>query len=401
LQDGDEGTSSVDGCPDGKSRKRIKMIWAITMPTWGLSMEEGTIVGWRVTEGSLTVAGVELVEIETSKIANSLEAREGGVLRRQLAKPGQTVACGELIGIIATDEVSESAIDAFIAEFPRPRTAASQGGESASSDPGLTVELPSGSRLRCLTSGSLGSVVVFLHGFGGDSQTWLFNQRRIAEHHLTFAFDLPGHGGSTKQVGQGSIEELAGSVEAGLDQLKLSRIHLIGHSLGAAVALALWKRQPERVASVALLAPFAFGSHANQRYISDFISAQRTRDVHRCLTLLFADPKAVGREMTEAVVQYKRLDGVTDALTKIAASALREPAPVEIAPTLKPLTNRVLVIRGMGDNIVSAGEIPSGVRRLQTLTHSGHMPHMEEPDRVNELLLAHFAEADSANGGGR
>src|SRR5712671_2701512 len=131
------------------------MIWAITMPTWGLSMEEGTIVGWRVAEGSPTVAGVELLEIETSKIANSLEARAAGVLRRQLAKPGQTVACGDLIGIIATHEVSESAIDAFVAKFPRPRPAASQAGENASSDPSLLLELPSGRQLRCVMRGQL------------------------------------------------------------------------------------------------------------------------------------------------------------------------------------------------------------------------------------------------------
>jgi pimeloyl-ACP methyl ester carboxylesterase len=49
----------------------------------------------------------------------------------------------------------------------------------------------------------------------------------------------------------------------------------------------------------------------------------------------------------------------------------------------------------MRDNILSAGNIPSGVR-LQALPHSGHMPHMEEPGRVNELLLEHFAEADRA-----
>jgi pimeloyl-ACP methyl ester carboxylesterase len=54
----------------------------------------------------------------------------------------------------------------------------------------------------------------------------------------------------------------------------------------------------------------------------------------------------------------------------------------------------------MHDNIVSAGEIPSGVK-LQTLAHSSHMPHMEEPDRVNELLLSHFAEVDSVDMGGR
>jgi pyruvate dehydrogenase E2 component (dihydrolipoamide acetyltransferase) len=400
LPDGDEGTASVDGRPDGGSRKRIKMIWAIIMPTWGLSMEEGTIVGWRVAEGSPTVAGVELVEIETSKIANSLEAREAGVLRRQLAKPGQTVTCGELIGIIATDEVSESAIDAFIAKFPRPRPAASRAGENASSDPSLLLELPSGRQLRCVMRGELGSVVVFLHGFGGDCNTWLFTQGCIAEHHLTFAFDLPGHGGSTKQVDSGSIEELASSVAYGIDHLELKRIHLVGHSLGAAVALALWERRPEKVASVSLLAPFAFGSHANQSYISDFTSAQRSRDVQRCLALLFAEPKAIRRDMIEAVVRYKRLDGVTDALAKIAASALREPAPVEMPSSAKALTNRALVIRGMYDSIVSAGEIPSGVR-LQTLAHSSHMPHMEEPDRVNEMLLKHFAEVDSVDMGAR
>jgi pyruvate dehydrogenase E2 component (dihydrolipoamide acetyltransferase) len=376
------------------------MIWAITMPTWGLSMEEGTIVCWRVAEGSTTAAGVELVEIETSKIANSLEAREAGVLRRQLAKPGQIVACGELIGIIATDAVSESEIDAFIAKFPRPRPAAPQAGENASSDPSLLLELPLGRQLLCVKRGQLGSVVVFLHGFGGDAQTWLFNQGRIAEHHLTFAFDLPGHGGSTKQVDSGSIEELASSVAYGIDHLELKRIHLVGHSLGAAVALALWERRPERVASVSLLAPFAFGSHANQAYISDFTSAQRGRDVQRCLSLLFAQPKAVRRDMIESVVRYKRLDGVTDALAKIAASALRERAPVDMPSSVRTLTNRLLVIRGMQDNIVSAGETPSGVRS-QTLAHSGHIPHMEEPDRVNELLLSHFAEVDSVDMGGR
>jgi pyruvate dehydrogenase E2 component (dihydrolipoamide acetyltransferase) len=369
------------------------MIWCITMPTWGLSMEEGTIVAWLVGEGARTAIGVGLVEIETTKIANSLESQQEGVLRRQLVKPGQTVRCGELIGIIATDEVSDSVIDDFVATFPRTRPALARVGESDYPDPHVMLELPSGGQLRCTTMGNLGSAVVFLHGFGGDSNTWLFNQGPIAERHLTVAFDLPGHGGSSKRVEEGSVEELADSIRYGLDHLELKRIHLVGHSMGAAVALALCEREPERIASLSLIAPVAFGSHVDQRYLSDFTSAQRSRDIQRCLACLFADPKAVGREMVEAVARYKRMDGVTDALNRIAAMSLREPAPLDISTTWKSPTDRLLVLRGTHDRIILPGPVPEGVR-LAALEHSGHMPHMEEPGVVNGLLLDHFQNAD-------
>lgn len=369
------------------------MIWAVTMPTWGLSMEAGTVVGWLVDEGMRTAIGAELVEIETTKIANSLEAQQEGVLRRQLVKAGQSAPCGELLGVIATEDTLDSAIDDFIAKFARPRPAVARTGDGAPADSTLTLELPSGGRLRCLAMGDLGSAVVFLHGFGGDADTWMFNQGCIAERHLTFAFDLQGHGGSTKRVDNGSIEELASSVRYGLDRLELKRIHLVGHSMGAAVALAIADEQPDRIGSLSLIAPFAFGSVVNQRYVSDFTSAQRSRDLHRCLALVFADSNAVRREMVEAVARYKRLDGVTEALQKIAAKSLREPASVEMSTGLKTLTARLLVLKGAHDNIVSPGPVPDGVRAV-TLEHSGHMPHMEEPGQVNELLLSHFADAD-------
>ncbi len=97
--------------------------------------------------------------------------------------------------------------------------------------------------------------------------------------------------------------------------------------------------------------------------------------------------------MVEAVARYKRLDGVTDALEKIAAASLREPAPCEISAALRTQVGRLLVLRGAHDNIVSSGALPSGAR-LVTLEHSGHMPHLEEAGKVNELLLNHFANAD-------
>jgi pyruvate dehydrogenase E2 component (dihydrolipoamide acetyltransferase) len=375
------------------------MIAAVTMPTWGLSMERGTVVAWRVAEGGATAPGMELVEIETSKIINTVEAAQAGLLRRQLAQTGETRDCGDLLGVIAGPEVSDADIDAFVAHFARigAKTAADQSGKLAPE--AAFVDLPTGQRLRYLRCEEAGSSVVFIHGFGGDLNTWLFNQPEIARHHSTYAFDLPGHGGSAKSLEHGSIAELAQMVDSALQTLGLEYIHLVGHSLGGAIALALAKLRPERTLSLSLIAPFGLGGSINSEYISGFTVAQRSRDVHRCLSLLFNDPKAVSREMVEAVVQYKRLDGSAEALRQIA-SAFNDVTPAGPPHSLAALIPNMMVIRATHDKIVKASPLPAGVR-LHVVPDAGHMPHMEQPKQVNALLLEHIARADSASIGHR
>ena len=92
-------------------------ITAVTMPKWGIEMSEGTLVQWQYSEGQAVQGGTELVEIETEKIVNSLEAPAGGILRRRLAESGDTLAVGALIGIIAAADTPEADIDAFISAF--------------------------------------------------------------------------------------------------------------------------------------------------------------------------------------------------------------------------------------------------------------------------------------------
>jgi len=91
-------------------------ITPILMPKWGMEMSEGTITQWRCSPGSKVDAGDELVDIETSKIVNTLAAHEAGLLRRVLAKEGETLAVGALLAIQADASVPENEIDEFIAE---------------------------------------------------------------------------------------------------------------------------------------------------------------------------------------------------------------------------------------------------------------------------------------------
>ena len=111
-----------------------------------------------------------------------------------------------------------------------------------------------GSRTR-----SGGDPVVLVHGFGGDKNSWLFVQQPLAEQPRVHALDLPGHGASGKDVGDGTLASLADTVVGFLDALGIERAHLVGHSLGGAVAPRPWRSAtPGRVASLTLLAPAGY-----------------------------------------------------------------------------------------------------------------------------------------------
>ena len=88
---------------------------AVTIPKWGIEMTEGTIVAWHNEEGDTVKAGEEIVDIETDKIVNSFEARSSGTLVRILAEVGEELPVGYLIGVIASETVTDDVIEAFIA----------------------------------------------------------------------------------------------------------------------------------------------------------------------------------------------------------------------------------------------------------------------------------------------
>ncbi|TKA92228.1 2-oxo acid dehydrogenase subunit E2 [Halopseudomonas bauzanensis] len=87
----------------------------IEVPKWGLTMEEGTLSTWLLQEGQAFSKGDELCEIETSKIANALEASFDGVLRRILVEPGTTLPVGALLAIAAPESVNDEAIEVYLA----------------------------------------------------------------------------------------------------------------------------------------------------------------------------------------------------------------------------------------------------------------------------------------------
>lgn len=95
--------------------------------------------------------------------------------------------------------------------------------------------------------------VVFLHGAGMDHTEWMLQARFFAHHGRgVLAVDLPGHGRSAGPALR-SIGELADWLVALLDAAKVSRAALVGHSMGALIAMETAARAPTRVWALALL----------------------------------------------------------------------------------------------------------------------------------------------------
>ena len=76
------------------------MAYEVQMPKWGLTMKTGKIARWSVQEGERVEKGKPLLEVETDKITNVVEAPESGVLLKILVAKGQTAAVKSVIAVI-------------------------------------------------------------------------------------------------------------------------------------------------------------------------------------------------------------------------------------------------------------------------------------------------------------
>jgi pyruvate dehydrogenase E2 component (dihydrolipoamide acetyltransferase) len=246
-----------------------------------------------------------------------------------------------------------------------------------------------GRRIRHVVTGDDGSFVVLVHGFGGSLETWEANQAALAAAgHVVAALDLPGHGESSVDVGSGSIDELAATVSAYMDAVGITHAHLVGHSMGAALCLALTDRAPARVRSLTLIAPAGFGQKIDADIIRGLVASRRPEELAALLQRLFASADAVPEAMLTRMVAFKQREGAVEALARIASGRY---AGTPSGRQLRDVAGAVptLVIWGAEDRMIpppAPGELARDGVLVRVLPHAGHMVQLEAADEVNGLV---------------
>jgi pyruvate dehydrogenase E2 component (dihydrolipoamide acetyltransferase) len=361
------------------------------MPKWGLEMRAGTVAAWLVAEGTRIEVGTPIVDVETDKISNTVEAPDAGLLRRQVARAGQTLPVKALLAVLAEPDVPDADIDAFVAAYPAPAAS----GDDADEDRAFEWIEVDGIRVRCARRGPEGGVpVLFVHGFGGELGNWMFNLDAVAAQHPVIAFDLPGHGQSDLRLPGASLAALAGFVAALLDRLEVKRAQVVGHSLGGAIAAQLALDHPARVASLALVAPAGLGETIAADYVEGFVRAQSRRALAPVVQMLFADPALVSRTLLDELLKYKRLDGVGELLGTLGQALFAGGRQAE-RPVARLAGVPMLIVWGAEDRVLPAAQAaaaPAGAA-VAVLAGAGHLPMMERPGEFNARLLQHLAQA--------
>jgi len=246
-----------------------------------------------------------------------------------------------------------------------------------------------GRRVYCVTEGAGDEVFVLVPGYAADHTTWLMTQPALAKRGKVYAPDLPGAGLSSLDVGAGDIAFFAGIVRAVMEHAGIARAHLVGHSMGASIAVAVAAAGPQRVSALTLIAPGGIDPWINMAFISGFPLIRDIPQARTLMEMLVANPKMISPEMLRLVLAYTTTPGVPEALQAIANATFPGRQAYLYKDWLAGLGVPARIIWGAEDAIVRpvATGFPPQIP-VHVLPRAGHLVHLEQAPAVNRLILS-------------
>lgn len=236
--------------------------------------------------------------------------------------------------------------------------------------------------------GGQGDPLLVLHGAGGN-RGWLRWLAAVAERYTVYAPTHPGFGRSDAADWMESIDDLARFYLWFLETVGLSRVHLLGHSIGGWTAAEMATMNPAVIDRLVLVAPA--GLKPERGEILD-VFYYPPEELFK-LTVL--DPAAIP-ERAELFGRPPTAEETEIALRNREMTARLTWKPYMFNPRLAHFLPRVtrpaLIVWGREDRVVPpiCGEqyqrlLPSAT--LHVIERCGHLPPVEHPDRFARLVL--------------
>lgn len=421
------------------------MATEVIMPRVDMDMTEGKIAFWYVKNGDAVTKGQVIFEIETDKATMEVEAPIAGTIDGIHGAVGQSLLIGTNLGWILAEgeslprQQSETAVESpqqvqmgdVAASEAVPARVAKEAAGISEPDPSSLRATPlarslahaNGVHLLSISgSGPNGRIqgadipqattatavnvepiadlylnwivraegipLVLLHGFGADQGGWRNLAAQIKGVPI-IGIDLPNHGKSSPSV-IGSLDDVAAAVVSRLNREGVKEFHLLGHSLGGAIAMAMVAISTHRLKSLTLLSPAGLGADINGEFIDGLCRANSEASLKPWLAELFHDERLLSSSFVATA--YKQLESTQKREGLRAMANVLMPDGTQatsMREALDALTVPTKVIWGNDDRIIpmkhSQG-LPGRVA-LHVLKNVGHLSYIEATDVVAALLM--------------
>jgi pimeloyl-ACP methyl ester carboxylesterase len=226
----------------------------------------------------------------------------------------------------------------------------------------------------------------------GNGGQWALQLDHLRRRRRAVALDFRGHGDSDPaEDGDYSIPGLAGDLEAAADQLGLRRFVLVGHSLGASVAIEYAGRHPDRVAGLLLADPNGDQTRVPREQVDSFLDALRKDPLGELDSyyqqLVLGGDRDAGRWVLEDL-RLTHEDAIPGALE---GSFVYSPlAPLERYPGPK-----LAIVSDMNQLPYSLHRLVPGLP-VQLMHGTGHWLMLDRPESFNHLLEEFLDQVDAA-----
>lgn len=233
-----------------------------------------------------------------------------------------------------------------------------------------------------------GMPVILIHGFPLDHSTWLPVVDLLKTHCRLILPDLRGFGGSPVVEKDGSMRAMAEDVACLMDDHKLEKAILAGHSMGGYVCLNFARAYPQRLMGLAFVTTQAAGDAPERRQARLVMADEVRRKGVKAIAEGMASKLTNRVELLEPLKQLILKAPQKGVIAALRGMAERPDATDWLAEIIVP----AVVIAGTEDAIMPMERSQTMVQMLQhawlvQVKGGAHMPMLETPEVVAEALL--------------
>lgn len=239
-----------------------------------------------------------------------------------------------------------------------------------------------------------GEPLVLLHGMSNNSQSWKKQMKELQEYYTVIAWDAPGYGQSSDpQEEFRHFSHFADVLKEFIEELHYDSIYLLGHSMGAAIALDFCHRFPSMVKAL-IIADATRGSAALSK------DENETRLKNRLNAIETMEPHEIAKRRVEALLAPQAAEEVRNEAEKIM-SQVRLAGYRSVAYSLyhvnqmnflSSISTPTLVICGELDSVTPVSESRVFHENIlnsefSIIPGTGHLCYQEDPASFNRQVL--------------